>query len=205
MGHQFDPATVISALHHRVTGELLHLMDGLYANIEDGLFELAYRTADESCSRRYFDLMREMRYRKSSLVQGFARRMQNTHEQWFTPMPAYQDSDAQSALRASRMAERCIAHFSGVLQSVSERAAFGLDGEPDLASLPIGPQQIAYNFLVTMKGLRFDEPAIEIVQELFMRFVLDRIGQVYGECNLRLQDAGYLTRSELEELSRARA
>ena len=46
MDQQFDPGNVFMAMHHRVTGELLHLMDGLYSNIEDGLFELAYRTRD---------------------------------------------------------------------------------------------------------------------------------------------------------------
>jgi hypothetical protein len=41
MGHMGDPRNVITSMHHKVTGELLHLMDGLYSNIEDGLFELA--------------------------------------------------------------------------------------------------------------------------------------------------------------------
>jgi len=205
MGHQFDPAKVISALHHRVTGELLHLMDGLYANIEDGLFELAYRTTEESRKRRYFDLMREMRYRKSSLVQGYARRMQHAHDQWFRPDLANEEFDPEIAARAGRMAERCMAHFGGVLRNVAERAAFALDCEPDVSSLPIGPRQIAANFLMTMKTLRFDGHSIEIVQELFIRFVLDRLGQVYGDCNIRMEEAGFLTRSELEALNRARA
>jgi hypothetical protein len=205
MATQFDPATVISALHHRVTGELLHLMDGLYANIEDGLFELAYRATEESRKRRYFDLMREMRYRKSSLVQGFARRMQQTHEQWFRP-EAYRDEfDQETTSRSARMAERCMAHFGSVLRSVAERSAYALDGEPDVGRLPIGPRQIASNFLVTMKALRFDEHAIEIVQELFCRFVLDRLGQIYGDCNTRMQEAGFLTLAEVESLNRARA
>ena len=205
MAHQFDPATVISALHHRVTGELLHLMDGLYANIEDGLFELAYRAEEESRKRRYFDLMREMRYRKSSLVQGFARRMQQAHEQWFRPESERDEFDPEIAARADRMAERCLAHFGGVLRNVAERTASVLDARPDVARLPIGPRRIAGNFLVTMKALRFDEHAIEIVQELFCRFVLDRLGQVYGDCNTRLQEAGFYTQSELEGLNRASA
>lgn len=205
MGHQFDPATVISALHHRVTGELLHLMDGLYANIEDGIFELAYRTADETRKRRYFDLMREMRYRKSSLVQGFARRMQLARDHWFQPGTLPEEFDPEISARAGRMAERCMGHFAGVLRNIAERAAFALDGEPDVDSLPIGPRQVAGNFLSTLRALKFDEYSIEIVQELFMRFVLDRLGQVYGDCNLRMEDAGFLTRSEAERLNRARA
>ncbi len=205
MGHQFDPAKVISALHHRVTGELLHLMDGLYANIEDGLFELAYRTTDETRKRRYFDLMREMRYRKSSLVQGYARRMQHAHELWFRPDMVHDEFDAEITARADRMAERCTAHLGGLLRNISERSAFALDAEPDVAGLPIGPRQIAGTFLLTRKALKFDQYSIEIVQELFNRFVLDRLGQLYGDCNVRMQEAGFLNRSEQEEFNRARA
>ena len=51
MDQQFDPGNVFTAMHHRVTGELLHLMDGLYSNIEDGLFELAYRTREDAQKR----------------------------------------------------------------------------------------------------------------------------------------------------------
>jgi hypothetical protein len=205
MGNSYDPAKVISALHHRVTGELLHLMDGLYANIEDGLFELAYRASDETRKRRYFDLMREMRYRKSSLVQGYARRMQHAQELWYRPETAQEQFDPEVQVRAARMAERCMSHFGSLLRNIAERTGYALERDPDVASLPIGPRQIAGNFLMTMRALRFDQHSIEVVQELFNRFVLDRLGQVYGDCNVRLQDVGFLTRSEAEALNRARA
>ena len=51
MDQQYDPRNVLTAMHHKVTGELLHLMDGFYSNIEDGLFELAFRDDDDSEQR----------------------------------------------------------------------------------------------------------------------------------------------------------
>jgi hypothetical protein len=131
--------------------------------------------------------------------------MQQAHDQWFRPEAVREEFDHETAQRAGRMAERCTAHFGGVLRNLIERAAFALDLEPDALRLPIGPRQIAGNFLMTMRALRFDEQSIEIVQELFGRFVLDRLGQVYGDCNTRMQDAGFLTQAELESLNRARA
>ena len=47
MYHSYDPRNVFTAMHHKVTGELLQLMDGFYSNIEDGLFELAFRGSDD--------------------------------------------------------------------------------------------------------------------------------------------------------------
>ena len=44
MGQATEPRNLFNAMHHRMTGELLHLMDGFYSNIEDGLFELRFVT-----------------------------------------------------------------------------------------------------------------------------------------------------------------
>ncbi len=196
MDQQFDPSNVFTAMHHRVTGELLHLMDGLYSNIEDGLFELAFRARDQEQKRRCFDLMREMRFQRSRVVQNFAKRLQSSFDGWLVPgeRSASDDLDPQ----AQRMAHKSALHFSGALKSLSERAAYGLGRDVDPTSLPMGPYQIARHFIGAMKALQFDESAIEIVQELFSRFVLERLGSVYGECNQRLERAGFHTNSELD-------
>ncbi len=195
MDQQFDPGNVFTAMHHRVTGELLHLMDGLYSNIEDGLFELAYRTREDAQKRRCFDLMREMRFQRSRVVQNFARRLQNAFDAWVSGTPV---DEAANSEQAGRMAHKCSAHFSGVLQSLTERAAYALGRDMDRTSLPIGPHQIAGHFIESMKALEFDNQSIEIVEELFSRFVLERLGPVYGECNQRLERAGFLTLRELD-------
>lgn len=196
MAHQPDSSNVFTAMHHRVTGELLHLMDGLYCNIEDGLFELAFRTRDESQKRRCFDLMREMRFQRSRVVQNFARRLQQYFDAWVAGIATEHDPTATA--QATRMAQKCTAHFGGVLQHLAERCAFALGREVDRTTLPIGPYQVACHFIASMKALKFDDRSIEIVEELFSRFVLERLGSVYGECNRRLEQAGFCTMSEFE-------
>jgi hypothetical protein len=199
MDPQHDPSNVFTAMHHRVTGELLHLMDGLYSNIEDGLFELAFRARQEQQKRRCFDLMREMRFQRSRVVQNFARRLQTGFDAWIKGTDSGRD-EAPSE-QARRMAQKCTSHFSGVLQNLSERAAYALGRDVHRSHLPIGPHQIACHFIESMKALKFDDSAIEIVEELFSRFVLERLGSVYGECNQRLERAGFYTLSELDAAS----
>jgi hypothetical protein len=205
MNAHTDPSKTLSAMNRRVTGELLHLMDGLYSNIEDGLFELAYRADHEAQKRRCFDLMREMRFQRSRVVQNFARRMQTGFEAWLNdggdPTPAGHARDAM----AQRMAHKCTSHFGGVLRAITDRANDALGREESRAALPIGPHRIACNFIDAMKSLDFDDASIEIVEDLFGRFVLERLGPVYGDCNVQLSEAGFYTVEELEELSRARA
>jgi len=205
MGHMGDPRNVITSMHHKVTGELLHLMDGLYSNIEDGLFELAYRhEGNEAQQRRSFDLMREMRFRRSNLIQAFAKRMQRGLEYWFGDKFEYDtEYDVEFDAMARNMSEKCSAHFNILLRNVVERTAYATNRKPENVSIPISPYQVSYNFLASCRSLDFDRHSIELVQDLFARFVLDRLGPVYGDCNRRLGDAGFYTREEREVASSA--
>ncbi len=196
-----DPEAVLNALHHNVTGELLRLIDGFYSNIEDGLFELAYRTGDESQRRRCFDLMRELRFRRTGLVKAFARSMDRYRGLWFEQNELL-ESDAATGHDLDqlimRMAEKSSSHFSGVLQRIAERAEVAT-GRPFKGGqdVPISPRRVARAFVMSCRSLKLDHASIEIVQDLFSRFVLDGLGGVYGQCNHRLRDEGYATADEL--------
>ncbi len=202
MGQSTDPRNLFSAMHHRMTGELLHLMDGFYSNIEDGLFELAFRNDSHAQRKRCFDLMREMRYRRTSLVQTFAKRMQRAGDAWMGDrhLPA---QNPQLRTSAKAMAEKCHSHFGPLLRCIRERAAYGSDQDVDTLQLPISPFQVSYQFLASCQSLDFDRDALEIVQNLFARFVLDRMGGIYGDCNRTLEDAGFYNLEEKNLVSSA--
>lgn len=204
MGRSTDPRNVFTAMHQQVTAELLHLMDGLYSNIEDGLFELAFRDEDEAKQRRCFDLMRELRYRRTNLIQTFAKRMQRGVTDWFyqPPHTVRRESDDQLP-QARALAGKCASHFGILLQSIAERAAYGTGHTVAPEDLPISPTRVAHCFLVSCRALKFDEQAIATVQELFGRFILDRLGAIYGDCNHRLEQAGFRTVQEIDLVSSA--
>jgi hypothetical protein len=201
MGLNRDPRNVFTAMHHKATGDLLHLMDGLYMNIEDGLFEFAYQhEEDEARQRSSFDLMRELRYRRSNLIQSFAKRMQRGLDYWLEDKQEFDtEYDVHLDETAQRMSEKCTAHFRILLTNISERTAYASNRSVESVKIPVSPYQIAYNFLATCRSLDLDTEAIEVVQNLFERFVLDRLGNVYGDCNQRLEEAGYRLPSTDEE------
>lgn len=205
MDQNHDPRNVFTSMHHKVTGDLLHLMDGLYSNIEDGLFELAYQhEGNEAQQRRCFDLMREMRFQRSKLIQAFAKRMQRGLEYWFGEKFEYDtEYDVEFDAWARGMAEKCSAHFNILLQNIIERTAYATNRKADAVTIPVSPYQVSYNFLASCRSLDFDRYSIELVQDLFGRFVLDRLGPTYGECNQRLEDAGFFTLREAELASSA--
>ena len=193
MGPNRDPQNVFTAMHHKATGELLHLMDGLYLNIEDGLFEFAYRHEDdEDRQRACFDLMRELRYRRSTLIQSFAKRMQRGLDHWLGEKMEFDtEYDVHLDQLAQRMSEKCSAHFNYLLGQITERTAAASGRDSNSVKIPISPYQVAYNFLASCRSLDLDNESIEVVQNLFERFVLDRLGNIYGDCNRRLEEAGY--------------
>lgn len=199
-GPRVDNQGLLSALHHQVTSELLRLLDGFYLNIEDGLFELAYRTEEEAQRRRCFDLMRELRFRRAALVKNFARAMDRNRDLWHGEVRADAESSIDRELESLvlRMAERSNAHFSGLLGVIAARAeSAGTRRFDTVSDLPISPRRVAVAFVVSCRSLRFDHAAIQIVQELFSRFVLDGLGNVYGAFNLRLEEEGFLTAAEM--------
>lgn len=183
---------LIIASHRQATGEILHLLDGFYSNIEDGLFELAYRSASDEQRRRCFDLMRELRFRRAGLVKHFARAMDRCSDAWFEA-EAPTGGAFEHALDAmvTRMAEKTAAHFRGLLACIAERVEVAGARTFSGADLPIAPRSIALAFVQSCRSLSLDAESIEIVQQLFSRFVLDSLGSVYGGFNQRLEAAGY--------------
>ena len=149
MGPDRNPQNVFTAMHHKATGELLHLMDGLYLNIEDGLFEFAYRhEEDEDRQRACFDLMREFRYRRSNLIQSFAKRMQRGLDHWMEDKTEFDtEYDVHLDQVAQRMSEKCSNHFRVLLGQIAERTANASGRDSREVKIPISPYQVAYNFL----------------------------------------------------------
>ena len=198
MDRSVDPRGVFSTLQKHVTSDLLHLMDGLYCNIEAALFELAFRGDDESRQRHCFDLMREMRYRRSKLAHAFARRLQREACGWFGTPSSNSKARTEVELRqAMKLSSKCATHFTHLLQCIAQRAAMGTGHALSPEELPISPMRIADCFLLSCRALEFDKDSIATLEDLFQRFILDRLGPIYGQCNQHLQRSGFLTRDEM--------
>jgi len=184
MDRSVDPHRPILTMHDLVTEEVTGLMEGFYSNLEDGLFELAYRNTDPEYQRYCFELMRELRYRRPLLMSTFTASLQDAVGQWFAA-----DVDASPVLEpeleslADSMSRKCIAHFSGLLGVLSRRATEITGVSHALETLPIGPVQISRHFVSSCRRIEFEPSSILVVRELFLRFVLDRLGSVYGRCN----------------------
>jgi len=102
---------------------------------------------------------------------------------------------------ARQMADKSNAHFSHLLQNIAERTGHALSQPVDKHKLPVSPEEISYHFVMSCRSVKFDKYSIEVVQNLFSRFVLDRLGSVYGSVNMQLADAGFSTGQDSVALS----
>ncbi len=197
MRQSVDPKNLLSALHYQASGELMRLMDGFYSNIEDGLFELAYANEDKMQQRRTVELMRELRFRREHLLKTFGKRIQRSAKDWYeADMSAeYLEERAFS----EQIAARCSGHFGTLLQSITERVSHATGNEIDRASVPLSPEQVSYQFVMSCRSLEFTQESIGTVQDLFHRFVLERLGAIYGRINEQLAEAGFCTIRELSQ------
>ncbi len=185
-----NPRNLISAVHMHAVGDLMRLMEGFYSNIEDGLFELAFSSDNKLQQKHVVELMRELRFRRKHLLKTFGKRIRGNSKCWFGVAPDGLESMEERIL-ARDMAIKSSAHFGYLLQSISARAAQATHCPLDKYKLPISPEEISYQFVMSCRSVKFDKYSIELVQNLFSRFVLDRLGSVYGAVNAQLEAAGY--------------
>ncbi len=186
---------LFAGIHTHATRELTRLMDGFYHNVEDGLFEMAYANQDQAQQRHAVELMRELRSRRKQLLHTFKKRIQTSGQAWMGT-PADGPELMEERMMANDMAGKCSAHFGSVLQTIAERTSHATQRQVARTSLPISPEEVSYGFLLSCRSVKFEKEAVEMVQSLFGRFVLDRLGSMYGQVNLTLEGAGCLTQAE---------
>jgi uncharacterized protein DUF1631 len=195
-----DPNKLFARIHTHATGELTQLMNGFYHNIEDGLFELAYSNPDQMQQRHVVELMRELRFRRKQLLRTFGKRVQKSGQGWFGDYDSGPEM-IEERMMANEIAAKCSSHFGPVLQSIAERTSHATNREVSRRGLPPSPEEVSYHFVMSCRSVKFDKYSVATVQSLFSRFVLDRLGAVYGQINYELEQAGYVTQAELADVA----
>ncbi len=194
-----DPQNVLSLLLIEALNKITQLMEGFYRNTEDGLFEIAYASEDGSQRQKIVELMRELRLQRDHLMKSFDDRLVGGLDEWLGGSD--ENGYPEEHQLATHIAQRCASHFSFVLQSIAERMAHAAGRTADRNVMPVSPQQISYHFIVSCRSIQLEPNEAKIVEDLFHRFVLDRLGGVYGSINQKLIEAGYLTLEDREEFS----
>lgn len=181
-----------AVIHYQTVGEMLHLLDGFYVNLEDGLFELASRMNDKEVLVQSFALARELRTGRAGLLRNFTSFMEADQVWWWNapeePDGVRDENEQSLCHHAQHVARKRTIHFSRVLSVIAERTACATRRDTADVQLPVSPLRLTYNFLRSWESLESDMTYVEMVRNLYGRFVLDRLGTIYGLCNQRLSE-----------------
>ena len=187
------------------------LLQELFDNIDDALFELADKADHNSEQNMYFESMREVRIKRRGMELGFNREVNETFRQLVSvksTAPQLSDQDKatsidQLALVENDELEELVASDSMIAKATSKFALPLFHLTTRLNSLvtgvtvtdtnnPFGPSAVCRAFINVCGDLDIDIKAKLVLFKLFDRYVMNELGNVYDACNSVLIDAGIL-------------
>lgn len=200
---------IVHTIRQQSKKQLNELLQNLFNNTDDALFELADRSQSDQHQEMYFDSMRMIRLHRKTLASNFIRGLNDSyHDAFNSTGPADgEDSDEidaeDYALLDQDELEMTVA-VSGIVSKVTSQysiAVMQLTKRLDFLAKrttiternnPLGPQALSSLFANALETLEVDIKIRIILMKLFERFVMERLGPVYENANRALVDADVL-------------
>jgi len=193
-------ATHFIVLENRSSHALELLLQALFDNVDDALFELADRAVQNTVQNMYFESMREIRMQRRTLEQGFFSELQAhfelLHGQPASPPrpsePAAMAAVDSLALVAQEELEELVAtdamiakargQYRAKLDTMSSYidALLTADGTGSTIN-PLAPQIICRAFVGVCRDLDLDIKAKLVLFKLFDRYVMADLESVYAQ------------------------
>ncbi len=181
MSEQQVPTVIYAAQKLIVDGVRARLL-GLLVNADDALFELAARCSQDVDRKRCFDLARLLRQQRSELIEHFCRAMNRADRLWARRDFRIHAADP-SWLDARLLSTHVRTHFSPLLSAVAANVGRLLEVEvDDPDALPFSPTCVGAAYLESRSMVSDICPeAAPYLDGLFVRYVVDRLGSIYGD------------------------
>lgn len=187
------------------------LLQALFDNLDDALFELADKAEHNLEQNMYFESMREVRIKRRSMELGFGQQIDSAlialisddevdgevgSELRGLPedsLTLVGDDDLEELVATDNMVRRAETQFTDQLHQLTVRfdTLVGNAVVTD-ANNPFGPTVICGSFARVCKKLDLDIKARLVLFKLFDRYVMDGLDTVYKACNDVLINGGIL-------------
>lgn len=200
------------------------LLQALFDNIDDALFELADRAEHNAEQNMYFESMREVRIKRRGMELGFGRELDSAFRQLLAgageppllsanaadeplsidTLTLVADDELEELVASDGMIAKASAQFAGPLKQLTVRLdSLVLNTKVDQANNPYGPAMICHAFISVCSSLDLDIKAKLVLFKLFERYVMTELGSVYSICNNVLIEGGILPKLEQRGAKRA--
>ena len=192
---------VVYTAHRWVVGGVVMRLEGLLTNADDALFEMAARGNEAFDQRRCFDLARQLRIQRAQLLGGYRHVLERGSRTWATR--EFQGPEVDGSWEhAQLLGARARVNFGPLLGVLAAEFASLLECDvPNFEALPISPTWVANSYLESRRAAGLG--ANPFLDRLFVRYVIDRLGGLYGEVremlvNSRSNDTGGCEESSVQ-------
>lgn len=189
------------------------LLQALFDNIDDALFELADRAGHNAEQNMYFESMREIRIKRRGMELGFARELDETFRQLMLgngvppvltestlegevevdSLSLVADDELEELVAIDNMVAKAEREYLLPLKQLTTRLDTLVSGQAVTEkNNPFGPAIICQAFIRVCKELDIDIKAKLVLFKLFDRYVLKSMTDVYTHCNSVLVEGGIL-------------
>ncbi len=177
---------IIKEVKVNVDQRIMHLFDGLAANVADALFEEMWELDEQQALEHHFNVMRALKMQSPEYRAEFSRLLS---ELWLIflnrrgePVLVQPRGIAETVINSFR--SRTESHYKVIINDIRARLSGLLRREID--DYPLCPEMLYFCFwqAISKLELRYDERVMLI--PLFHRFVMDRYGQVLAIANQTL-------------------
>ncbi len=194
-----------------LTGSVLpRLLQDLFENLDDDLFELADKSGSDLMQTRYFEAMRELRKLRTPIQDAMVRGVLGHFDAFWNGEPLdfgnpaleadsedmalVTEEDLEENLAVTAVVTRAENQFHHALHALGQRFAFliGSSGEVSPSDNPVGPRALAESFRRGLSLWHGELPVKLVIFKLFERHVVSYIGGLYDDVNYVLISADVL-------------
>ena len=204
-----DVPPILHSVRQRAKGKLNELLQDLFNNIDDALFEMADRSSSDSNQTLYFGSMRDFRLHRKSIAQAYLKEFYRGFDLCFSEAPPeeeeleleeavdnismLQDDDLEISVAITGMVSKVTSQHSLAIMQLTKRFDH-LNKKHTVTERmnPLGPECLSQAFVHAANCVDLDIQVRIILLKLYERFVMERLAPIYDEANLMLAEAGVL-------------
>ncbi len=198
---------ILHTMRQHSRKQLIKLVEGLFNNVDDALFEMADRSRSDADQHLYFESMRELRLQRENIAKAFAQHYSEAFETAFAPVetaeteePDYdelgmvENDQLEMSVAVAGITSKITSQYSLLIMQLTRRMDHLADEEVEISERanPMGPECLGEAFVSALDCADLDIKVRIILLKLFERFVMERLSSFYTEANQMLADAGVL-------------
>ncbi|MBU0900345.1 MAG: DUF1631 domain-containing protein [Gammaproteobacteria bacterium] len=199
---------LVQSCRKLVMNRLAEHLTGVFAQVDDTLFECAEKAENNQVQTLFFDNMREIRKQRPQIERSYhkqiAQNLADFLDGKLKPLPSVsnldvehmalvQNEDYEESLQVTNMVSRVKARCAQPLFALEQRLALLNNGQKlGEDNNPFGPQMIAQAFRDALAPCPFPLRIKVILYTLFDTHVMQSLDSLYSALNQRLIEAGVL-------------